>query len=204
LKPTPEDVVFHELTHKYYLDGMELTSVTYALASVGVVDFSMVNWEVLERAKLVGDIVHEIARLYALNELDEDTIDKSLWGYYLAIKKYFEEHVKKIISVESRIFDKYNGYAGRTDIVYYGFDGRVYLDDYKTGVQIPLAARLQTAAYQRAYTKNYNIKIHARGGVYLNYDGTFKRYQYSSRQDFHSFIQCLGIARLKDANHITT
>ena len=199
---TPDDLKFYDATHSYYMEGKELTSVTYALQSCGILDYSGVHWELLERAKLIGDIVHEIAHMYALGTLDESTVDINLGGYLEAIKKYFRENVKEVISVESKVFDLNFQYAGRTDIAYIGHDMRKNIDDYKTGVAIPLAARLQTAAYQKAFEKNYNIKIPGRGAVYLNHDGTYTRTKFTNRQDFHEFIKCVGIARLKDSYQI--
>jgi len=198
----PEDVVFLASTHSYFLEGNELTSVTAALEAVGITDFSKVPIEHLERAQIVGEYVHKIAHLYADGELEEASIDPNIHGYYEAIKSFFAERVHKVIKVEALIFNQSLGFAGTTDIVYEDMDGRICLDDYKTGERAHPAAKLQTAAYKAAFQRNYGIKIDDRGGVLLRPDGEYHRIPYNDRADYHDFVRVLGVARWKRKNKI--
>ena len=198
MRRIPDDLVFYESTHRYFLDGRELASVTNTLESVGITDYSKVTWEVLERTILVGDYVHEIARLHALKQLDESTIDLNLVGYYQGIKRFFDERVKRVLQVEAKVMNLKFGYAGRLDILYVNRSNRVCLDDYTTASQINhLAKMLQTAAYERAAEANYKVKISERASVLLSPVASYRRTIYKNRADFDGFVHALALSYLK-------
>jgi len=196
----PDDIVFYESTHRYFYEGRELTSVTHALESVGISDFSKVHWETLERAQMIGDFVHEIARLHALNKLEQSSIHPDLMGFYFSIKLFFKERVKRVIKVESKVGNLGFGFAGRMDILYLSKQNRLCLDDYTTGTVNHLAKRLQTAAYQYAAAINYKIKSSERASVLLDQQGYYERTIYKNRSDFDHFIACLTVANLKQSH----
>lgn len=199
---TPKDVVFFETTHRYFLEGKELTSVTSALEACGITDFSRVPLEDLERAMRIGDYVHLMAKLYAGGELDEASIDPDLMGYYQAIKSFFDSEVKEVIATECIIFNNSLSYAGTVDIVYRNKSGLACLDDYKTSRTAHPAAKLQTAAYKRAYQRNYGTKIDRRGGVLLGPTGGYRREPYTDPSDFGHFVNALATARWKRSNKL--
>lgn len=198
MRPNPDELDFYESTHRYFYKGRELKSVTQALESVGITDFSKVAWEVLERATLIGDYVHELARLHARKELDESTIDPHLAGYYEGIKRFFKERVRRVLKVEANIVDLKFGYAGRFDILYLSKENRVCLDDYTTGQINHLAKRLQTAPYQRSAELNYRLKIRERASVVISPTGDYNRTVYKKRTDFDDFVHVLAVCALKD------
>lgn len=199
-----KDLEFFESTHSYFYKGSQVISVTQALEAVGISDFTNVPTEDLERARIIGDLVHEMARLYGLGILDESTVDPQLNGYLNAIKKFYAERVKEIIDIEAKIFNKTFMYAGTLDLVYRSHDDRVYLEDFKTAKIAMPAAELQTSAYKYSYEKLYGIKIHHRAGVHLDNFGEYHRYPYNNKQDFHTFVQAIGVANFKQLREIKT
>ena len=196
-KLTLDDLTLVESTHRYFLSGKELTSVTHALEAAGVTDFSKVPWEQLERARLLGDYAHQIAMLYARQDLDESSLNPALSGYLTAIKDFFHTRVSRVLLVEFKVYDLTMGYAGTGDVVYEDHRGRVCLDDYKKSQAIHPAARLQTAAYKRPIKKLYKIDVHERGGVRISDDGTWKRTPYTDQSDFPNFVHALELGRWK-------
>ena len=199
-----KDLTFREATHRYFYLGQELTSVTHAIGAVGITDFSKVPFELMEQAQLIGDYVHEIARLYALNNLDEDTLDPRLSGYLQGIKKFFSENVQKVLLAEARVYDLGLGYAGTCDLVYRNFKRKVCLDDFKTAKNAHPAAQLQTAAYKRPVERLYGLKVDERAGVHIRGLGDYDRIPYHNPADFGDFVHALAVARWKQKHKIRT
>lgn len=199
---TPDDLEFLEATHRYFLAGKELTSVTHAMEVVGITDYSSVPFDILTRAQLIGDYAHEVAKLYALRDLDEPALDPQLVGFLDSIKKFFAERVQMVINVEAKVWDLTLGYAGRLDIVYLDYSNTVCLDDYKTAKYAHPAARLQTAAYKRPYERIYNVRVGERAGVYLDGAGGYERIVHKDPHDFHHFASALDTARWKESNKL--
>ena len=196
-RPTLDELIFYDSTHRYFLRGVELKSVTTVLEDVGITDFSNVPFDLLEQTRILGDFVHKIAHLHALNDLDEGSLDPSLIRYYDGIKLFFAERVKKVLYVEARVFDWRIKYAGTLDIIYLNHQNRICLDDYKTGQINPLAAKLQTAAYKKPAERLYGLKIIERASVWLSPTGSYKRTIYRDRGDFDGFVHALATANLK-------
>lgn len=195
-------LVFFDATHQYYLDGKELTAVSYVFERTFIVDFRKIDFEILERARLIGDYVHEMCALRARGELDEETVDFSLAGYLKAYDQYLAENVKQIVRIEEPVYSSHFGYAGTPDIVYIDHDGYLCLDDYKTAETLHPAVALQTAAYAYAYERTFKEKIRRRGGVQLNADGTYYRKKLTASDDFDNFIAALRVTHYKIKNKI--
>ena len=193
---------FHEATHRYFLNGKEVLSVTKVFEITAITDFSKVKFEILEAAKIVGDLVHQLAHLYGQGTLDEESVDPALYGYYEAIRSYYDEQVKKILYLEQKIFDAYLGYAGTLDIIYINRSGKICLDDYKTPTVLHPATALQTAAYKSAAAKNLRVKIQERGGVRLDKSGKYERKVYRDPSDFPNFRAALQVANWLKKNKL--
>jgi hypothetical protein len=199
------EITFHSTTHRYFCDGQELTSVTTALKSAGVLDYSGIPFDVLEPAQIVGDIVHEIAHYYGKDTLDEESVGAEYRGYLEAIRSFHVERVRRVLYVEQKIASRYYGFAGTFDICYVSTDGKIVLDDYKTAKLFHPGTALQTSAYQYAAERQLNIKIDERGGVALGGDGQYKRVTYNTlenRGDFDRFLCALKIAQWKQTHKL--
>lgn len=82
--PKVSKLSFDPLTHTYTVDDRELVSVTQCLPKPS---FMKNN----EEARVRGNYIHEMCRLFLLNDLNEDTLDPLLVPYLDALKKFLKE-----------------------------------------------------------------------------------------------------------------
>ena len=205
MKTKHDGLVLYESTHRYFLDGRELTAVTYVFERTGISDFSKIDGDLLEEAKLLGDCVHELAMLVGTRKLDRSDLDPRLEGYLASIRLFYKENVKKVLLIEKPVCDPHFGYAGKPDLVYINKRDRVVVDDFKTPKRPHPAWQLQTAAYKRAIERSYpEIKIQERGGVQLRPDGTYARHVHKDPQDIDDFLAALRVLRYKQKHKIRT
>lgn len=199
-------VFLQETTHQYFHEesGKELLAVTTVFEKNGVTDFSKVPFNVIEPARVKGELVHEMAALYGRGMLDEESIDVSLFGYFEAIEKFFRDEVKKVIVIENTVHNLTHGYAGTLDIAYLNHKNLVCIDDYKSALKPHKACKWQTAAYAYAFEKLYKIKVQQRQGVHFTDSGdySFDEHNNSLRRDFNDFMTLLKTAQLKMINKI--
>ena len=67
---TPDKIAFEDLTHRYFLDGERLPSVTQILQASGLIDFSKIPGPILLGAKARGTAVHKALHYYNEGDLD--------------------------------------------------------------------------------------------------------------------------------------
>ena len=192
-------IEFNGGTHQYFVNGNEFISVTDVFKRAGIDHLKDVPRNVTGPAKERGSTVHEIAKLYALRKLDDNSVDPALLGYFNAVVDFFKREVKKIIAVEERVASVTMGYAGTLDLVYLNAKRECVLVDYKTAREETATARLQTAAYACAWEKMNRKKIHLRGTVHLTPLGSyvFEEHKNPIRRDFGDFVTMLKFAKLK-------
>jgi hypothetical protein len=77
------DFSFNPDGHIYKLDGKIISSVTQCLPY----NYHRNNTEAMQK----GQYVHDMSRLYLLNELDEETLDPVLVPYLDALKKFLHD-----------------------------------------------------------------------------------------------------------------
>lgn len=204
-----KDLQLLEVTHAYYYKNRRLVGVNETFDRTGLSDFSKIKWEVLEASKIKGEYVHELARLVAIGRLKPGSVDHRLTGYLSAIKQFFKQNVKKVISTETPICDPYFGYAGTPDLVYLNFKNRICLPDFKTPENKHPVWPLQTAAYKNAWDKCFpKKKIWQREGVMLHENGDYTdsldREVYKDPQDFDNFLAALRVTQFKINHHINS
>jgi hypothetical protein len=190
-------VTFKESTHTYAIDGIEVVSVTQALEEAGLVDFSVVNREVLKRAQSFGEAVHQACHLDDLGILDIDTVDKPVKPFLDAYRK-FRKEMKFIIQASEEVVasEKYM-YAGTLDKRGV-LNGKMAIVDLKTG-QMYKTTALQTAGYQEAYNEGKSRKeqIKTRWAVQLKKDGSYALDEYTDSTDRTVFLACVAVANWK-------
>ncbi len=199
------EITLNEVTHQYFhKSGRELISVTTAFERVGITDFSKVPFDIIEPARVLGDMVHEIAMYYGLGVLDEDSVDPSLLGYLEGIKKFFDIEVGEVVAIEKPIFSLTHGFAGTPDIIYRDKKNRLRCDDYKSALKPHKACKWQTAPYAFAYEKMHKERIDKRRGIHFTKDGGYQIDDHNNplRRDFDEFLSILKTAILKIQNKI--
>lgn len=137
---------FESETHTYTLRGRVVPSVTQVLDAVN--DFSMVDFDTLERARIFGTHVHETIHLYDDGRLDEDALDPALVPYLEQWKKFLELSSAVVLASEVRVWHR-AGFAGTLDKILH-WRKRDILADIKSGVFFKLSVGMQCAAYCEA------------------------------------------------------
>lgn len=198
-------LTLYDSTHRYFYKGRLLLSVTDVFQKTGMSDFSKVKWDTMEEAKLMGDYVHEIARLVASKDLKKDSVDYRLEGYLKGITRFFKENVRRVISVEKPVCDPYHGYAGQPDLVFESHAKRIVLADWKTPKDEHATWKYQTGAYKNAWDKCYpKQRIQDRLGIMLDGKDSYTPHPYTKAQDFDKFLAMLTTAKVKLEEKITT
>lgn len=166
------ELEFDAASHTYRYAGKVIPSVTQIISALGLYEFDFVSRETLRVAAERGRIVHQCIEWYEAGELDVDSIDDELRGYfdaYLACKA--DGILPKPDATECRVFSKTYGYAGTLDQLFAG-----WINDIKTGDPDP-AHGLQLSAYWLALYGLMN-KPNRLTGTYLRRDGTYKIVDY--------------------------
>ena len=190
-------IEFNAERHSYTIDGVPVPSVTSVIQSAGLVDFSGIPSDVLDRARRFGTAVHRATELFDKGTLDEDRLDGSIKPYLDAWKCFLKDFQASVIKTELSVgSDKYK-YAGMIDKIAIIQNKYVALIDIKTGVVSPTAA-LQTAAYKQAFDETADEKIERRLVVKLDKTGRYFITVYKDEFDINVFLACLQIKRWKE------
>jgi hypothetical protein len=174
-------ITFDPDTHTYTIDGQQVPSVTGILADIGFIDSQWFTDYARERGKLVHRIIH----WHITGELDEDTIDPVLRGYFNAWLAFEKDTGFVSTATEEPLGSEIYRFAGTPD--YVGtMNGSEVLIDAKTGAAYP-ATQLQTAAYE--ILLNRKVK---RFSLHLTDSGKYKLVEHKDRQDRGIFLAALS------------
>jgi hypothetical protein len=201
LKVAGDQFTFDPETHCYrMLGGQVVPSVTQALGAAGLIDFSMVDQEVLERKALLGKLVHQACHFYDENDLPEELpeeVAERLEGY----KKFRAESGYRPERNEVRMIGMVHGirYGMQFDSVGL-LNGLPTLVDLKTGAQESPAWGVQLAGYSLGLSKPLHTGAYQRVVAHLKPGGRYKAHTYKDPGDAYIFIAALAIATWKQ-NH---
>src|SRR3990167_1926047 len=137
--------------HKYSLNGKPVPSVTQILHGAGLMDFSNIHPERLERSRKFGEAVHRACELYDLNNLNVNTLSLPLIPYLETWKKFREDYgMDGIGTIEEKICSERWQYAGTLDRIY-PVHCKLTLIDIKSTTTLDPTVALQTAGYKIAW-----------------------------------------------------
>jgi hypothetical protein len=160
-------------SHIYWKDGRQVPGVTNTLKNAGVIDYSMIPQDVLERASIRGTAVHKALHLYAEDRLDTSAIAPDYLGYVMAGIRFHEESEIAIAHAEQIVYNETHHYAGTFDL-----DGviqdELWLIDYKTGKVLD-GHRAQLAAYAACRPSPRRFR---RACIELQEDGEYVVHQF--------------------------
>lgn len=133
-------------SHKYFLNGKHLPSVTQIISGAGLSNFSFVQKDVLAEACARGTIVHKICELWDKGTLDVESLDSVGRAYltqWIEISKVFLKGRKwSAIELPLAIPGQFAGTLDRAI-----FDGKtISVLDIKTGLTNSVA-EIQMTAY---------------------------------------------------------
>ncbi len=142
-------IVFNEEEHRYFIDGIEVPSVTQILKIIQKpygTEYDMQR----------GRAVHRAIELYEKGILDETTLSPEVEKYleqYLQFKK--DAKIKKFKAVEKKVGSKELMYAGTIDAL---TEDTIY--DWKCSKEMSPLAPLQLVAYDFCISKGNGFLNH--------------------------------------------
>lgn len=160
----PNKLEFQEEGHVYKLDGRRLIGVTEALS---ILDD---RWKVDPFYLQRGQFIHKVTEYYDRDELDFDTIDDRIRGYFEAYLKFRTDTGFMVRLIEYPLYHPLHLYAGKIDRV--GFLNDDCIIDLKSGAKAKVD-ELQAVAYWELCRVN-NIPIKKQFDLYLKPNGTYK------------------------------
>lgn len=185
-------------THEYFNERRVLVpSVTQILAGVGLVDYSQVRDEVLERKAEIGVAAHAACHYFDEGDLNLTSLDPVVLPYVNAWVLFRQECRFNLELVE------HQGIAV-VDGMEYGFkldrlgmlNGRPTLLEIKCTAAVEMSWGPQLAGYDlatRATTKTAMLRV----AVHLKPNGKYKLERYDDPRDYQIFKWALGITHWK-------
>ena len=143
-----EALPYIEATHQYFIDGVEVPSVTTVLKSAGIIDDRFYTEAGRER----GTAVHLACQLLDEDDLDWDSVGEEISGYLKAYQAFKKDSGFKPLKIEEGVYNRSYQYAGRYDRLG-EIDGKIVLMDIKTGA-IPKWVALQLTGYEIAINES--------------------------------------------------
>lgn len=199
-------LTFDEAAHRYYWNGQPVPNVTTIIKSLS--DYSMVNPEVLERARQQGVAIHKMVELDIADDLDVDTLPEWMRGYHKAWKLFQAEAAFDVWVSEHRLYHPKMGYAGTPDLIGIftrgDFAGEQSIIDVKRSFMAGPAIGVQIAAYVSAWNANLiradKRKVSGRYGLQLRPNGTYRLEPFTDPLDIAVFTACLTTYRWRERN----
>lgn len=188
--------------HEYRFAGQVVPSVTQILAPL--TDLSLVDEDVLRRAKLFGTAVHLACELHDRGTLNESALDPNLRPYLQAWRSFCADHGALWQHVEARVYHPTLRYAGTLDRQGQ-VDGFPSIVDIKSGSSLYPSVGPQLAAYAQAHA----VQTHspAMGCVYRRYavrlhESGYELKQYSDPTDWPTFASLVTLRQFAAKHRI--
>jgi hypothetical protein len=205
-----EVFTFDPDTHTGRMGDDVWPSVTQLLQEFGIIDYSRVPFETLERKRLIGIRVDRASSMLDNCSLDEDHFNANfpecipyLEGYrkFRVIEK-FEPSEK-----EARYFSRKWRFHGAPDE--YGvrlgnYGGEPALIDYKCTWKMYESCGPQLAGYAMLIYEALKVRVKLRFGLLLKPTGHYDLYPFKDPNDFQDFKACLWLHWAKRNKYKTT
>lgn len=158
------NVVLDEINHIYTVDGLiARPSVTELLKWAGYIDDTWFT----EYGRLRGKLTHKVIHYFNTGDLDEDTVDPVLQGYFKAYVRFLADSGFVVINSELCVYSEAVGIPGTLDLE--GYFPRtpkiLHIGDNKSN-KVYDWTRLQTALYAMSrpgYRRRFGLELHANG-----------------------------------------
>lgn len=160
---------FDEQEHKYYIDEIEVPSVTEIAEPISFNRLNDLPKHILNKARIRGSKVHELAEEYLLVcEIEWEEIEPEFANYLEQFIMWARTYRPKVLYTEYRMFS--NDFAGTCDLIC-KIDDKTILVDYKTTSTIDKKSlSVQLEGYKRLCAL-YNIDIDECYYLHLKKDG---------------------------------
>ena len=193
-----EGLEFFETEHQYKFNGRFIPSVSSIIKPISSNIYGEINRAVLQKATDRGTAIHLAIQTY--NVLGSELIDNEFLGYFLAYKKFREEHQNlKVVASEIRTVNQIYWYAGTADEIYEDENGNYILSDCKTSSKIEKLILIpQLTAYKEAIQTTQDIKINKCFVLHLKNDGNYIFEEIET--DLNILLACLKINNFINKN----
>lgn len=186
-------LTFSAADHTYRWNGDIVPSVTQCLKAAGVIDYSMIPQDVLQRASIRGTAVHLACQYFDEDRLDETTLDPEIANYLEGYKAFLLDTGFQPARIEERVYHPLHRYAGTLDRTG-TLNGQLVLVDFKTGIMLE-GHRAQLAAYAMALPMPRRYR---RFGLQLTGERSYKIHEFPIRdlaRDFNVFLGALAVTK---------
>lgn len=201
------------LQHVYRnISGLRVPSATQTLAFVGLVDFSRVAPDVLQRKRLIGIAVHAACEYIdspEKGELDWDTVDPAVVPFVIAYENFCSDmRFKAEVTEEASVFTAFGMQFGcRIDARGTLGDGIPAIVERKCAYKEEISWPLQLAAQELVSPKLDPAKIKYKNylklAVQLKKNGQYKICgPYEKPTDQRHFLSALSLTWLKMNSHM--
>jgi hypothetical protein len=194
--PVTPGLTFDKKSHTYRLDGTVLPSVSEAIRDVGLVDYSGIDQDVLDRKARLGTLVHLACEKFDKGTIKEEGIPGDVSPYYEAYKKFRKDSDFKPRLVEQRMVINLSGLKVGATLDREGWmAGSPVVLDLKCSVEIKRWVGVQLAAYAIG-AKQYPCpprEPYKRVALQLKKDGTYKVHIFESITDEKAFAWSVGL-----------
>lgn len=160
---------YNEELHKYYVNGVEVPSVTDICSPISFQRLDALQKSMLDRAKARGTRCHEIAEEYLLvGEIDIDEIETEYIPFVQQFVLWVKTYRPKVLYTEKRLWGK--DFAGTLDLIC-EIDGKIINVDYKfTSAMDKKSLSVQLEGYDRLAKEN-GIRIDESWVLHIKKDG---------------------------------
>ena len=160
---------YDEEAHKYYVDGVELPSVTEIAKPISAERLNALQLALVENARRRGSRCHEIAEEYLLfDDIEESEIEPEYLPYVAQFILWAKTYRPKVLYTERKLFG--NEFCGTLDLICQ-IDGKTLIVDYKfTSVADKKSLSVQLEGYARL-AKLYNINVDECWYLHIKKDG---------------------------------
>jgi hypothetical protein len=187
----------------YYRGAQRLVSVTEALDLAGLVDWSWLPPDVLEKARDRGTRVHQWIARYHGTTGAPPAPDDDVQPYTDAYIAFTLSVGFKAVATEEALQHPTHGYAGTLDLL--GCVGGAargtgswWLIDVKATASLMPEFALQTAAYAELVRVHYpKMRPLRRGVLHLGADRSWRLHEHHDTGDLHDFLACVRVAHYK-------
>ncbi|MBQ6679499.1 MAG: hypothetical protein IJM76_05695 [Lachnospiraceae bacterium] len=192
-----DELSFDEKSHIYFLNGVQIPSVTQIIKPVSDSTYGAVSPLVLERASVRGTAVHKAIENYLKYGIV--TVPDEFSGYTAAFLAWMDKRNPDVEASELRFYHKLMRYAGTVDLIAV-INGKRTLVDFKTSsTVIEKTHRLQLEGYTMGL-KSFGIEIEDKLNLYLKNDGTYNEVFYDA-VDREAWVVFGGCKSLYDYIH---
>jgi len=191
-------LLFNPEAHEYFLDGVQLPSVTQILRQQGLVQLDGIPPFILEAARRRGTAVHALAHFWNEGDLDPASVDEAYRPYLDAWIACVEQRRIDPLLCEHRLASRRHRVCGTLDLLA-EMDGEGWLFDFATGDPATVAKDFQTAAYlgmahewatedPRLAPILRRFPRWRRASVRLMRTGAFRLTEYTDARDYSRFM----------------